>query len=228
VNTSRRLQEKTLEITGHGQPAERAAVVYMSSRGTQWFSHVLVALRALAGIGERCMWCSGSESCQVEHFRPKELFPHLSMSWDNFLWSCGLCNNHKGVKFPLLSNGLGIINPLEENVWDYFFIDQFGNLTEKWRVDLNDVDPRAKLTVEVLCLDRDALQQTRQARLRNLRELSTMALESLRTGARSREEVRASLDEWRSAPLQPDVADYFLDGPGNQEEPFRALLAEIA
>jgi len=224
VRTQQLLQEKTLDIVQHNDPVARAAVVYSSSRSTVWFASVTDALRGLAGPGERCMFCSGSESSQVEHFRPKETFPQDAMIWPNFLWVCGLCNNSKGIKFPVLADGSTLINPLEEDVWEYFFIDHFGNLSERWRMDLNALDPRARMTVRTLGLDRDALQFTRRARLKNLRELVESAVQCLGAELRSKVEVRASFEEWKGQPLQSDVADYFLAGPGREEEPFKSLI----
>lgn len=170
------------------------------------------------------MFCSGSESSQVEHFRPKEVFPALAMTWSNFLWVCGLCNNQKGIKFPTLDDGATLINPMEEDVWGYFFIDQFGNLSERWRPDLEAIDPRARLTVQVLALDREALQVSRRARLRNLEELARYAVQCLEAGLRSKVEVRASFEDWKTHPFQSDVADYFLVGPGREQEPFKTLI----
>jgi hypothetical protein len=40
-------------------------------------------------------------------------------------------------------------------------------------------------------------------------------------------EVKDRLAEWRTSPIHPDVADYFLYGPGASERPFCDLLALI-
>jgi 5-methylcytosine-specific restriction endonuclease McrA len=73
------------------------------------------------------MLCSGSESSDVEHFMPKALYPSQAMNWENYLWACGICNRLKGNQFP--EEGRHLINPLDENVWTFFFIDEFGLLT---------------------------------------------------------------------------------------------------
>jgi hypothetical protein len=216
------LAEKTAEIVGHGTPKLRAETVYTSSRSTIWFSPVINLLRNLAGVGGRCMLCSGSESSDVEHFKPKADYPEEAMRWENYLWSCGICNRTKGNEFP--PAGEHLINPLDENVWLFFFIDEFGLLTPLWRPELNDLDPRAKNTARVFGLGREDLQQTRQCRLRNLKRLITTAIGEHDRGEITQLGLRKLLEEWVREPYQPDVADFFLKGPGALEAPFADIL----
>ena len=207
--TQNRLQEKTREIARHQDPVSRAITVYSSTRSAVWFAPVIASLKLLAGIGERCMLCSGSESSDVEHFKPKAVFPLNAMRWDNFLWSCGICNRNKGNKFPPYSgDGAPLINPLDENVWDFFFIDEYGNLTPIWRPDIEDTDPRARSTVAAFGLDRDALQQSRQGRMRNLKRLITGSLSEFDRGVITDVDLREHIAEWVREPYQPDVADF--------------------
>lgn len=225
TTTANRLARGTTEIIEHHNRVQRADAVYTNARRRNWFQPVTDALRQMAGLGERCMLCSGSECSQVEHFRPKALFPEFAMTWDNFLWVCGLCNLNKGDDFPLTLEGNAVlINPVLENVWEFFFIDEFGNLAELWRADLNDVDPRAKKTVEVLELDRDALQLTRQSRLINLKHLIDGALRLFDAGSLTTAQLRERIDHWLVEPFQPDIADYFFRGPGSTEQPFADVI----
>ena len=102
--------------------------------------------------------------------------------------------------------------------------DEYGNLTPKWRTDLNSLDPRAKSTVENLALDRDALQQTRQQRIQDLKVRIEDSLSRHRAGELSQAQLEGRCREWRKQPFQPDVADYFLAGPGKDKNPFREFL----
>lgn len=167
------------------------------------------------------MFCSGSEASQVEHFRPKAVFPMEAMKWENFLWACGICNLNKSDRFPPETEpGEPIINPLDEDVWSFFFIDEFGNLTARWRPELGNVDPRAIKTIDILTLDRDALQETRQHRLDDLKARVLDSLELSRQGNLKQKDLQDRYSEWCKQSFQPDVASYFLEGPGRAESPF--------
>ena len=199
---------------------------YENARKAKWFKPVVEALGKMSGPGGRCMFCSGSESSHVEHFRPKAAFPLEAMKWKNFLWACSICNQSKSDRFPPDTEpGEPIINPVDEDAWSFFFIDEFGNLAARWHPDLNDIDARAANTIEILALDRDALQETRQQRLYDLRERVRDSLELFRQRRLGRDDLRARCEEWRRQAFQPDVASYFLDGPGRQEEPFAEFCA---
>lgn len=223
---SNRLLRETRKISAAADPVVEASARYDRCRRATWFRPVIEELVGMAGEGARCMFCSGSEAGQVEHFRPKALYPHTALQWKNMLWICGICNLAKGSRF---NESLPFINPVDESVWDYLFIDEFGALSPRWNDATNDLDPRAVLTIELLRLDRQALQESRHARLKDLRKraLDTIALFSL--DKLSADDIRDRLIEWYSQPFQPDVADYFFSGPGAQirSEPFRHLL-EIA
>lgn len=172
------------------------------------------------------MCCSGSESSDVEHYRPKTIFPELAMTWGNFLWSCTICNRAKGNRFPA---GVVVlpINPLDENVWDFFFLDQFGNLVPKWQTALNDLDPRAVATQNLLKLDRQALQESRRQRRQELERTVQDTLARHHSGQLTLDDLTQRRAAWLAAPFQPDVADYYLKGPGRSELPFSTFLALI-
>jgi len=60
---------------------------------------------ALAGMShDKCAYCEGDINAarcqQVEHFKPKSLFPSLAYDWDNYFLACGGCNGAKGDKWP--------------------------------------------------------------------------------------------------------------------------------
>ena len=226
--TVRRLAKETTAITNAADSKSAAKRRYENARKARWFKPIIHALRTMSGPGERCMFCSGSESSQIEHFRPKAIFPALAMTWENLLWACGICNQSKRDQFPPDTQpGAPIINPIEENVWDFFFIDEFGNLTPRWRNDLNDLDPRAESTQKILGLDRQALQETRQLRLFDLKRHVKDSIKLFQRGDLTREQLRERCSEWLKQPFQPDVTDYFLNGPGCSESPFKEYFQLI-
>jgi uncharacterized protein (TIGR02646 family) len=220
----RRLANETARIQASQEPVGTARQLYVNARRARWFRGITEALKAQSGAGERCMYCSGSESAQVEHYRPKAVFPLSTFLWENFLWTCGICNQYKSNSFPAEDDGGPIVNPRFDDVWRYFFLDEFANLTARWRQNLDDVDPQAKRTIELIKLDRQALQEARLARLRELRETVTDTLARYAAGELTAADVRARYNQWSVSPLHPDVADYFLNGPDEKETPFREFL----
>jgi uncharacterized protein (TIGR02646 family) len=180
----------------------------------------------MSGLGQRCMYCSGSESAQVEHHRPKGPYPDLALVWENFLWICGICNQAKSQTFDPLNPP---IDPATENVWDFFFIDRYGNLTPRWNAVLDELEPRAVETIRLMDLDRQALQECRQERLIDLRSKAIDSLALLRAGELTQDELEFRALAWLDQPFQPDIADYFLAGPGasDNSEPFAALVAVL-
>lgn len=223
--TQRRLQRHTDAIVASPHPKEAAEKRYASARKTQWFGEVLSKLRTMAGPGEPCMLCDANEATDVEHYRPKSVFPERAFQWENLLWGCSACNRFKGSRFPPDTEPGGqILNPVEDAVWDYFFIDQFGTLTPVWRPALDAFDPRAASTRDVLRLDRQTLQERRLRRLKSLRTAVEDTLARFRSKHITAKEVRERVVDWKNEPFQADVADYFLSGPGKKEEPFASLL----
>lgn len=78
------------------------------------------------------------------------------MTWENFLWVCGVCNRAQGDEFPDDTDGR-LINPLDERAWDFFFLDDFGNLTPLWCEAEQRLDRRAVATRDILKLNRQTL-----------------------------------------------------------------------
>ncbi len=55
------------------------------------------------------MYCEDSVADEVEHFKPKDFYPELVFSWDNYLYACGPCNGGKNNQFPLISLQSGLM-----------------------------------------------------------------------------------------------------------------------
>lgn len=222
--TNEKLAALTKDIVALQDSAGRkamAAEIYGRSRRAAWFRPVLSALSIMAGDGQRCMCCSGSEASQVEHFRDKAGYPELAMTWENFLWICGICNLAKGNRFNSL---LPPLNPLVDNIWEFFFLDEYGNLCSRWDTSSNSLNVRAEETIACYGLDRQALQETRLARLQELRRAIRDSLQLMDDSRLLAEDLECRILEWHSSPLQPDVADFFFNGPGATTEPFKQVL----
>lgn len=223
-----RLSEETEAIKIAGNPKAEAEKRYGNARKTKWFAPVVKELGRLAGPGERCMFCSGSEASDVEHYKPKAVFPEIAMTWENYLWSCTPCNRGKLSRFPPDTGPGGqFVNPLYECVWNFFFIDNFGFLTPRFDRTANAPNERAVTTRDFLSLNRDAVQVCRQQRLKNLKEAMADTSNLIAAGKLTKKAARERVETWKSESWQPDVADYFLNGPGRKESPFSEFLADV-
>jgi hypothetical protein len=47
------------------------------------------------------MYCEDSAADEVEHHRPKNLYPEHTFAWENYLYSCGPCNGPKNNRFAV-------------------------------------------------------------------------------------------------------------------------------
>lgn len=223
-----RLASETLAITSATDPKAEAEKRYGNARKSKWFAPLVKELGKLAGPGERCMFCSGSESSDVEHYRPKAVRPELAMTWENCLWSCTPCNRGKSNRFPPETEPGGrLINPMDENVWEFFFIDDFGLLTPRFDVAANEPNARGVSTRDLLSLNREAVQDSRLMRLKSLRQQVEDSLTLMTQRKLTKQEARNRLKIWLEEPWQPDVANYFLSGPGRTKSPFKEFLSSI-
>lgn len=55
----------------------------------------------------RCGYCEDSAADEVEHVRPKDLYPEVVFAWANYLYACGPCNGPKNNKFAVFSTASG-------------------------------------------------------------------------------------------------------------------------
>lgn len=226
--THSRLQAETARIaalTSSDAKVAEASRRYDNARRAAWFREVIDLLRGMASAGGNCMWCSSSESSQVEHYRPKSQHPELALHWENFLWACGVCNGiHKRDRFP--ESPHQIIDPVSEDPWQYFYIDELGMLSPLYDPKTESLDTRAVSTIDVVGLGRDDLHARRRRAMKFLRQSVDDALAMHSSGQLSVQDLRDRLAELRASEHHPDVSQFFLDGPGAEQEPFRTFLLE--
>ncbi|MBM4342134.1 MAG: HNH endonuclease [Deltaproteobacteria bacterium] len=106
----------------------------------------------------KCVYCESpafaDQFWQVEHFRPKSLFPTLAYAWGNYLPSCSLCNHSKSNKWP---QG-GYVAPHEDaNPAAHFQFDDGGGIAAL------QGDAKAEATVRDMDLSREGLTRAREA-----------------------------------------------------------------
>lgn len=129
----------------------KAKGIWPNRKQNQPFEEVKAKLAAMSAGGRRCHYCEDSMADEVEHFRPKNVYPDKTFVWENYLYSCGPCNGPKGDQFAIFEASTGnhvdltpppvrpgktpaprtspppgealLINPREENPLDFIFLD---------------------------------------------------------------------------------------------------------
>jgi len=150
------------------------------------FKEVRATLDRMCSGARRCAYCEDSAGDEVEHVRPKNLYPDAVFKWENYLYACGSCNGPKRNKYAVYSSASGaevevtrrsgdpvvepepgdplLIDPRSEDPTQYLVLDLLGThlfrprpgLPARWK-------RRAEYTIEVLGLNsRDYLPRARQ------------------------------------------------------------------
>lgn len=168
-----------------------AAEAHWNSRRNNKSIQIMRAmlLAMCSGLG-RCMYCEDSRANDIEHIRPKALYPSLVFAWLNFLYACADCNRSKGARFkvmlpdgrvldvgrrrgmappdeltaddPLFLGEPLLIDPRSEDPLDFLRLDlDTGVFEEMHKTGLRH--DRATFTIELLGLnEREHLVEARQ------------------------------------------------------------------
>lgn len=183
----RRYQAEVDSGTTHAERVERAKAAFARRNKDRdpAFREVRRILAELCSGNRRCCYCEDSVADEVEHIRPKDLYPEAVFCWSNYLYACGPCNGRKNDRFavilptgerrevtrrpsdpvaPPIAGQPAFINPRLEDplhLLDLELLDTF------WLLPAEDLHPtdalRAEYTVEVLGLNsREGLVQARR------------------------------------------------------------------
>jgi len=86
----------------------------------------------------RCAYClrhefffGGGEAGEIDHYRPRHLFPDLIAEYSNLYWSCRKCNAIKSSKWPSeeqAGRGLRFLDPCAEDHDDHWVVQADGTL----------------------------------------------------------------------------------------------------
>lgn len=112
----------------------------------------------------KCAFCESTVTHvsygDIEHFKPKSLYPNLCFDWNNYLLSCSICNgkSNKGNKFPLEDEGGPFINPTIENP-DDFFRFEYDAVLKKFVVFPKSI--RAVTMLKIININREDLVEDR-------------------------------------------------------------------
>lgn len=102
--TTQRLAALQQEVVTSGNYAQQVAAAKelfpRHNRGDRPpFQEVRHALATMCSGLAHCMYCEDAPADEVEHVRPKDLYPEVVFAWDNFLFACGRCNGSKSARF---------------------------------------------------------------------------------------------------------------------------------
>lgn len=65
------------------------------------FDAIKASLLEISPGIERCAYCEDSKCDEVEHIHPKDFYPELCFTWENYVYACGTCNGPKNNLFAL-------------------------------------------------------------------------------------------------------------------------------
>lgn len=189
--TSTELQHLQAQVDGIVNYEERVstAKLHFSRNNTAnnaTFREVKKALTKMCSGARRCVYCEDSYADEVEHIKPKDLYPEETFIWGNYIYACGPCNGPKNNHFAVFASGSGVftdvtrkrfdpvvepepgspvlINPRWEDPLQFMELDLLGTFIflptkPKGSTDYN----RAEYTIQVLRLnDRDVLLKARK------------------------------------------------------------------
>lgn len=193
------------------------------------FGRVKARLEAMCSGNIRCIYCEDSRADEIEHMRPKDLYPEQVFAWDNYVLACGPCNGPKNNRFGVIGRGgrnwvevtrapgspvtppakgkPALIDPRTEDPLNFIWLDM-----GSWRYTPKlDISPRALLrasfTIDVLQLN------TRDELLRGRRRAFSGYLARLR-------EFSGKADSWDAAGKQAFIEDF-------QAESYRTVWLEM-
>jgi len=94
---------------------DTAKQLWKSKNPASLFQNLKDTLSVMCSGNQRCMYCEDSEANEIEHRRPKSLYPLQTFDWENLLYVCGGCNSPKTNRFAILnppfSSGFQDITP---------------------------------------------------------------------------------------------------------------------
>jgi hypothetical protein len=182
-----RLQKKVTDAATYSEQVALAKKLFSQQNKpkNKIFDEVKRSLTAMCSGAQRCCYCEDSGADEVEHIRPKDLYPEIVFAWTNYLYACGPCNGPKNNRFaifgvdgqehtvtrlpkaPVLPPQVGeplLIDPRREDPLDHIELDLVDTF---WFLASGDAGSRsylrAEYTIKLLGLNkRDYLPKARR------------------------------------------------------------------
>ncbi|WP_438035724.1 hypothetical protein [Sorangium sp. So ce204] len=183
LNELRDYQAEVDDEPSYAGQVEAAQRLWDRKRKNKPISVAREMLLRMCPSSRYCMFCEDSRGSDVEHFRPKALYPEFVFAWANFLYACSLCNPSKSSRFkvfrpdgtildvtrkqgaPVMAPESGealLIDPRHEDPLDLMHLDlSTGRFDARHEAGL--ARERARYTVDLLGLnEREYLCAARQ------------------------------------------------------------------
>ncbi len=151
ADTARVLEEWQSHVNAMSTHAERVRLARetferRNRRGDETFATVRRTLASMCGRTCRCMYCEDSAACDIEHFRPKALYPELVFVWMNYLYACGNCNRIKRDHFRILLHDATYVD-LKHGIGAHDVATRKGTAV---LIDPRTEDPRAHMSLDLV------------------------------------------------------------------------------
>jgi uncharacterized protein (TIGR02646 family) len=118
----------------------------------------------------KCMYCEGLVDDiypgDVEHIKPKKVFPELMYEWSNLGYACWKCNNKKRDKYDATCE---IVNPYDEDPNQYLEVGML-NIT----LEPTQSNQKAGRTIVDVDLNRRSLCEKRASRIKEIGNICDM------------------------------------------------------
>lgn len=178
------------------------------------FVEIKALLQTMAHGAQRCAYCEDSVGDQIEHIRPKALYPESCFVWTNYIYACGGCNSRKLNFFAIflsITDAFFEINPKRYSSTppptgrDAFINPRIESSLDYWELDLIDFDfkllpivgtadyAKAEYTLRLLKLshqDREALRGARKEAYNNYKNAIVAYLNKPQNAIRIQTEIR--------------------------------------
>lgn len=110
IATATTLRTYQAEVDAAGAYPEQVAeakrlFVLRNVRGNATFGEIKRVLDRMCAGARRCAYCEDSLADEVEHVRPKDLYPQVVFAWSNYVYACGPCNGPKSNHFAVFVEG---------------------------------------------------------------------------------------------------------------------------
>lgn len=116
-----------------------------NTRGNAIFDEVKRALDLMCSGARRCAYCEDSAADEVEHVRPKDLYPQVVFAWGNYIYACGPCNGPKGSHFAVFVAGAAALVEVARRAKD--------PITQPLNGEPALIDPRTEDATKLMFLD---------------------------------------------------------------------------